>query len=157
MNNKISFALTDEEKNRVNQALEALQSILKPKLISLAASDKRELPKMGDKTLAFVEKSLEYAGMYPGFIPDFIDVQEAKTDLERVKELRQLLMPLERITNEIDDTLTLAGSEAYSSSLSVYKVLKNAACMGQPGAAEASYELRSRFPGKKQVTNTASE
>ncbi len=157
MNNKISFALTNEEKSQVNQAIEALQSVLEPKLITLAASDKRELPKMGDKTLAFVEKSLEYAGMYPGFIPDFIDVPEAVIDLESVKELRQLLMPLERITNEIDDTMTMAGSEAYSSSLSVYKVLKNAASMGQPGAAEASYELRNRFPGKKKVANTASE
>jgi hypothetical protein len=117
----------------------------------LSADDKKELPKMGDKTLAFVEKSLEYADLYPGFMPIFIDVKEAKIDLESVKNLRQLFLPLERITNEIDSTMTLAGSEAFSSSLSIYKVLKNAASMGQPGAAEAVSELKNRFPGKKKT------
>ncbi|BAX78543.1 hypothetical protein [Labilibaculum antarcticum] len=151
MENKISFILTPEEQSQVNQALVTLKTVLEPKLISLLASDKKELPKMGDKTLAFVEKSLEYARIYPDFMPNFIDVPEAKLDLESVKALRQILTPLERITNEIDDTMTLAGSEAYSASLSVYKVLKNAASMGQPGAAEASAELKNRFPGKKKT------
>lgn len=152
MENKISFALSPEEQSQVDQATDVLKSILEPKLITLLVSDKRELPKMGDKTLAFVEKSLDYAGVYPEFMPGFIDVPEAKIDLESVKALRQILTPLERIVNEIDDTMTLAGSEAYSSSLSIYKVLKNAASMGEPGAAEASTELKNRFPGKKKTT-----
>lgn len=155
MENKISFALSSEEQSLVDQSLETLKSVLEPKLITLMASDKQELPKMGDKTLAFVEKSLDYATMYPGFMPGFIDVPEAKIDLESVKALRQILRPLERIVNELDDTMTLAGSEAYSSSLSIYKVLKNAASMGQSGAAEASAELKNRFPGKKKTTEAS--
>jgi len=150
MENKVSFVLSEEEKTQVNQAIETLVTVFEPKLSHLTADDKKELPKMGNKTVSFVEKSLEYADLYPGFMPAFIDIPEAKVDLESVKTLRQLFLPLERITNEIDDTITLAGSEAYSSALSIYKVLKNAASMGQPGAAEATSELKSRFPGKRK-------
>lgn len=151
MENKVAFVLSDEEKTQVMDAVGVLTAVLEPKLTNLSADDKKELPKMGDKTVAFVEKSLEYAEQYPNYIPDFINVAEAKIDLQSVRALRQLFLPLERITNEIDSTITLAGSEAFSSSLSIYKVLKNAAVMGQAGASEATADLSSRFPGKKRT------
>jgi hypothetical protein len=157
MENKVSFKLTDEEKKQVKDALGVLTSVLEPKLVSLSASDKKELPKMGDKTVAFVEKSLEYAEQYPDFVPNFIDVNESKIDLQSVRVLRQFFLPLERITNLVDSTITLAGSEAFSSSLSIYKILKNAAAMGQPGAAEATADLSNRFPGKKRTTTETVE
>jgi len=64
---------------------------------------------------------------------------------------------LARLTTEIDDTMTLAGSEAYSAALSIYKVLKNAASMGQPGAKEASIELKNRFPRARKKTEKVEE
>jgi hypothetical protein len=51
----------------------------------------------------------------------------------------------------------LAGSEAFTSSLSIYKVLKNAAVMGQSGASEAAADLGSRFPGKKRTNSETAE
>jgi hypothetical protein len=150
MENNFNFSTTKEESKKIDQAIALLKAILEPKLISLAGSDKRDMPKMGDKTLAFVEKSVGYGEMYPDFMPNFIGINEAKIDLQSVKDLKQLLTPLLRITNELDDTMTLAGSEAYSSALSIYKVLKNAANMGQAGAQEASDDLKSRFPGKRR-------
>ena len=152
MNNNISFILTEEERTQLTDAIKVLETILESKLISLSPDDKKELPKMGNRTLSFVEKSFEYGDVYPSFIPDFIDLPEAKIDLESVRTLRQLFLPLERITNQIDDTMTLAGSEAYSTALSIYKILKNAENMGQPGAAEANAELKKRFPRGKKNT-----
>ena len=157
MENKVTFVLSDEEKTQVMDAVGVLTAVLEPKLTNLSADDKKELPKMGDKTVSFVEKSLEYAEQYPDYIPAFINVAEAKVDLQSVRALRQLFLPLERITNEIDSTITLAGSEAFSSSLSIYKVLKNAAVMGQAGASEATADLSSRFPGKKRTSTETAE
>ncbi|PXX98886.1 hypothetical protein DF185_16050 [Marinifilum breve] len=157
MENKISFTLTDEEKTQVNDAIKVLEDILEPKLETLIPDDKRDLPKMGDKTVSFVEKSLGYGQTYPEFVPGFVDINEAQIDLDSVKTLRQFLTPLSRITNEIDDTMVLAGSEAYASSRVIYKVLKNAAAMGQPGAAEAVEELKKRFPGTRKKETPAEE
>jgi len=150
MENKVSFQLTEEEDKQVRDAIELLSTILKAKLITLAPDDRKELPKMGDKTVAFVDKSLEYANAYPDYIPSFINIPAARADFEAVKKLRSLAMPLERICNQVNDTMILAGSEAYTASLSIYKVLKNAATMGQPGADEATKELSNRFPRGKR-------
>ena len=150
MGNRISFQLTDEERTKVQGATKTLVEVLDPKLITLAADDRKELPKMGDKTVSFVDKSLEYADAYPNYIPSFINVSNARFDYETVKILRNVATPLERICNQLNDTMTLAGSEAYTASLSIYKVLKNAANMGQPGADEASKELSNRFPRGKR-------
>lgn len=150
MDNRISFLLSDEEKTDINQAVGTLVNILEPKLMTLTLDERKELPKMGDRTVAFVEKALEYGEEYPQYMPAFIDVAEAKVDFEAVKSLRGYFTQLERITNELDDSMTLAGSEAYSSALSIYKVLKNAASMGEPGAEEAVSELGNRFPRGKR-------
>lgn len=155
MENVISLQLSEEEKTQVKGHIDGLISILGPKLHTLVPEEKRDLPKMGDKTVAFVEKALEYGEQYPNYMPGFIDVPEAKIDFETVRLLRNVHTPLSRLANEIDDSMTLAGSEAYSAALSIYKVLKNAAAMGQPGAKEAANELKNRFPRARKKTEQA--
>ena len=157
MENRISLQLSEEEKTQLNGHIEGIVAILESKLHTLLPEEKRDLPKMGDKTVAFVEKALEYGEQYPGYMPNFIDVPEARIDFETVRLLRKFNTPLARLTTEIDDTMTLAGSEAYSAALSIYKVLKNAASMGQPGAKEASIELKNRFPRARKKTEKVEE
>ncbi len=49
-------------------------------LFNLTPSDRLELSKMGDKTIAFVQKSLEYAENNPTLVPGYLDISEAKKD-----------------------------------------------------------------------------
>lgn len=152
MEDRFSFQLTEQEKSDINTAIQTLVSVLEPKLITLTPEERKEMPKMGDKTVAFVEKAIEYAQEYPQYMPAFIDVPEAALDFNAVKDIRGLFNQLHRLTSELDDSMILAGSEAYSSTLSVYKVLKNAAAMGQPGAEDAARDLANRFPRGKRTT-----
>lgn len=158
MNNEISFKLTDEEITQLDQAVETITKVLGSKLTTLDPERRRELLHMGDKSVAFVEKSLEYADMYPKYLPEYIDVPESKIDFVTVKTLRKYFAPIETITNGIDDTMRLAGSEAFGSALVIYKSLKAAAKLNLPGAQEAVSELKNRFPGtrKKKVEETTS-
>ncbi|WP_321375896.1 hypothetical protein [uncultured Draconibacterium sp.] len=153
MEDRFSFHLTDEEKQQIGQAIQLLATVLEPKLMTLTPEERKELPKMGDKTVAFVEKAIEYAQQYPQYMPAFIDVPEARSDFEAVRDIRIIYTVLFRLCTEMDDSMTIAGSEAYTSALSIYKVLKNAASMGQPGAETAVNELGERFPrGKRSAT-----
>ncbi|MFA8434546.1 MAG: hypothetical protein ACEPOZ_08530 [Marinifilaceae bacterium] len=150
MDNQISFQLSEEEKAQILQAIETLKSVLEPKLITLRPEERRGLSRMGDKTVSFVEKAVDYAAQYPDYMPGFIDINETKIDIESVRTLRQFLTPIESLASQLDDTMALAGSEAYTSALAIYKVLKNAANLGQPGAEEAAKELRYRFPQRRK-------
>lgn len=156
MEDQFSFHLNNEEKDQIAAAIQTLVTVLEPKLMTLTPDERKELPKMGDKTVAFVDKATEYGQAYPQYMPAFIDVPEAIADFEAVKIIRTYFTQLDRITKELDDSMTIAGSEAYTSSLSIYKVLKNAASMGQPGAEKAVEELGKRFPrGKRQTAPKA--
>ena len=158
MNNEISFKLTDEEITQLDQAVETITKVLGSKLATLDPERRKELLSMGDKTVAFVEKSFEYADMYTKYLPEYIDLPESKIDFVAVKALRKYFAPIETITNGIDDTMRLAGSEAFGSALMIYKSLKAAAKLNLPGAQEAVNDLKNRFPGtkKKKVEETTS-
>ena len=74
--------------------------------------------------------------------------QNLKKNVDGVTKLRSFYRPIEQICNAISDTVMVAGSEAYVAALSVYKVVKDAAKNGVPGAQTIYDELKVRFPGR---------
>jgi len=154
--NRISFALTAEELAQVNGAIETLRTVLIPKLITLSATDRQEMARMGDKTLSFVEKALEYCTQEPQLYDSFVDVAEFDKDLQAFATLRSLSSQLETITSGMDDSMMMSGSEAYNAALVSYSILKNASRIHHPGAKDKVGELANRFPrGKREkVENT---
>lgn len=154
--NRISFALTAEEQAQVNGAIETLRTVLIPKLITLSATDRQEMARMGDKTLSFVEKALEYCKQEPQLYDRFVDVAEFDKDLQGFATLRSLASQLETITSGLDDSMMMSGSEAYNAALVGYSILKNASRIHHPGAKDKVTELANRFPrGKREkVENT---
>ena len=66
-----------------------------------------------------------------------------------------LLAPVSKIISQIsanlEDTLTLSGSEAYIAALIYYNAVKAAAKNSIPGAKTIYEDLSQRFPGSKRV------
>ena len=146
--------------NLVTQAIpaktlaEALKSIrdaralLAPYLISLTPDERAALPKMGDKSLAFVGKAAEYAQSLPTLMPQYLDVPGLVTDAGVNADLLPLYLELNGFTTDVDSTRMEAGSEGYTASLVAYSALKTAASLNQPGAQAAVTELEPRFAGQ---------
>jgi hypothetical protein len=49
---------------------------------------------MGDKTLAFVNKALEYSKQNPKVVPLFLDVTEFENDVQSVTNINKGVNPL---------------------------------------------------------------
>ncbi|MDR2554696.1 MAG: hypothetical protein LBC64_04635 [Fibromonadaceae bacterium] len=60
--------------------IEEVAELLKPYLIALTPDEKHEIPKMGPKTLNFVEKSHEYAHENPSLVPNYLQMDEFDID-----------------------------------------------------------------------------
>jgi len=75
---------------------------------------------MGDKSISFVQKALDYAGSNPALVPAFLDLAEAKKDLALSADLHQLYNQLNALATAVEDALLLAGSEAYDGALIFY-------------------------------------
>lgn len=130
----------------VQSAVQTLTTALAPHLISLSRDTRRELPKMGDKSLAFVRKAREYAANNPELVPAFLNLQMFDADLRGVDTLNNLLRTLQPLVDNLEDSLVLSGSEAYQASLVFYRSVKAAAKSGQPNAKTITDDLSMRFP-----------
>ncbi len=147
--NRISIQISDADAATINQAIATLAEKLQPILIAFDAEDKRNLAKLGEKSVAFVEKSVQYADANKEFLPPFIDVGEMKKDYAAFKTLYGFLRPLQQITKNLDDTATLCGSEAISASLAYYNSVKQAAKMKVPNSSAIYDDLSQRFEAQK--------
>jgi hypothetical protein len=131
--NRISISIPSAVYNEAVQKLHDLQSLLQPYLIALTPEDRRFLPKMGDKSSAFVAKSLDYAESNASLLPSFIDVSEWRKDNSANTQTTALLRLAKQLSDTLDDTAMLTGSENYTAALGFYNNVKQATKMNVPG------------------------
>lgn len=78
------------------------------------------MPKLGDKSRAFVSKALEVATQNQDFLSRSFDLDEMRQDVELFEAMYPLLLALTQLHELVDDTVVAVGSEAYAASLQVY-------------------------------------
>lgn len=132
----------------IKTAIATLAAKLMPHLKALSVQERSELPKMGDKTVAFVQKALEYGQQNKDLVPSFLDLAALATDVKAVQSLRELAQGLNPITDALNDSMTLSDSEAYQGALVFYSNVKNAAKVKAPNAGTIYDDLSTRFPGR---------
>ncbi len=134
-------------------AIRQARQALAPYLVALTPEERASLPKMGDKSVAFVTKAAEFAQSLPTLMPQYLDVAGLVVDAGVNADLLPLYLELNGFATDVDSTRMEAGSEGYSSALVAYSALKIAASLNQPGAQAAVAELEPRFAsqGKRKA------
>ncbi len=147
--NRISANLTAEIRDRILGEINAIKTQL-PFLIDISKDERSSLPKMGDKSRAFVLRALEVATQNDSFLPRSFDVAEMRKDVEITNHLAAIATALAALTELVEDTYILAGSEAYSAALVVYQSAK---ANGQGEALDDALDsLAQRFARKSNTT-----
>ncbi|KAM3100481.1 hypothetical protein ACKFKF_11720 [Phormidesmis sp. 146-12] len=143
--NRISAALTQADREVVMSAILTIKSKL-PFLVDLTAAERKALPKMGDKSRAFVSKALEVATQNPDFLPRAFDLDEMRRDVELFESVYPIVVALSQLQELVDDTAMAAGSEAYEAALQVYNYAKASGKVGGLNAVVG--EMGQRFARK---------
>jgi hypothetical protein len=137
--------LSQADRDAVMAAIATIKAKL-PFLVDLSADDRKALPKMGDKSRAFVSKAMEVAMQNPDFLPRSFDIAELQKDVQLFESLYPILLSLTQLQDLVDDTCLAVGSEAYAAALQVYTYAK---ASGQgTGLETAVEELGLRFARK---------
>ncbi len=121
--NRINAVLDSAAAAGVTTKLTEAQALL-PFLTDLTIEERTSLPKMGDKSRAFVERCLELARQDDSFLPRNLDVDAFAKDVAMFAALEPLRQRLAKLLELVEDTQTLAGSEAYLAALEVYHAAK---------------------------------
>jgi hypothetical protein len=145
--NQLSATVSAQDLTAISEALDAITARL-PFLINLTAEERQVYAKMGDKTVAFVEKALEYAREHPNLVPPYLNVAEFERDMALIRQLQAVARPVQSLAEALDDTIMLAGSESYSAALTFYSSVRTAKNLNVPGTKSIYDALRMRFPGR---------
>ena len=117
--NRIDASLSSADQRDVLDAINTIRTKL-PFLIGLTPDERRDLPKMGDKSRAFVSQALTLAEQNPDILPRSFDVEAMRRDVELAESLQPVRQALTQLQEMIEDTYLEIGSEAYTSALLVY-------------------------------------
>jgi len=117
-------------------------------LFNLTADERRAMRTLGDKTLAFVQKTLEYAENYPALLPNYLDLPEAKKDYALSRDVYTILQQVNTLQRALEDVMMVAGSEAYDAALIYYNSIKAASRGNVPGSEAIYNDLQQRFAVK---------
>ena len=143
--NRISVMIPEEALSMAMQHFVSGAQIMTPYLINLTPEQRKELPKLGDKSTAFVIKGIDYLHTPTSPIPSYVNVPELEIDFKLIEDLRKLLQVIMPTIDMIDDTMTLAGSDTYMSVLAFYSYIKGAAKLNVPGAQTIYDDMSERF------------
>jgi hypothetical protein len=153
MNDRHVIAIPADVLAAVRTHIGAAITALRPYVVPLTPTERRDIPKMGEKSLSFVEKSFEYAEANPEFRPSFLDMTEFQVDMTDALGLRVTRNVALQLLENIDDTEMIAGSEAYQAALGFYQNVKLLAAQDVPGAKAVYEELKKRFHKTKRNNN----
>ena len=147
--NRVSAALSEADQQAVLAAIETIRQKL-PFLIDLTPEQRRSLPKMGDKSRAFVGKALAIAQHNSNFLPRSFSVEEMERDVGLIESLQPIMVSLTRLFEQLEDSFTEVGSEAYSAALVVYQSARTA---GEGESLETLLDdMAQRFARKSRNT-----
>jgi hypothetical protein len=128
--NRISATLSTTDQTAVMDAINTIRQKLNF-LIDLTPEDRRSLPRMGDKSRAFVSQALTVAQQNADILPGSFDLQEMQRDVALTTALEPIMAALTQLQELVEDTYIAAGSEAYTAALLVYQYAR----AGSKGAA----------------------
>ena len=152
--NLVAVNIPAAELQNISKLITDLQTALAPYVITLSADDRKSLLKMSDKSVAFVNKTLDYTGTNPEFVPPYLSVSDMQVDVAAVNQLQPLLNQLNQIADNIDDTVMLSGSEAFTGALLYYNSIKQAMKGHVPNAKTIYDDLSQRYPGRTPAPAT---
>jgi hypothetical protein len=143
-NNRLSVVMTATQVQAVKDALQTILTNM-PFLIGLTSEERMTLPKISVSNKVFTEDALNVVSNNTGLLPGYFSASGFQQDLELYRQLDELTTMAKGIVERMDDTQLLAGSEAYVSALTAYKLFGAAADAGIPGADTLYDQLKERF------------
>ncbi len=154
--NLAQVTFSDEELNRIDQALTELETVFDGKMTKLSAEERQQYGSIAEQNKLFVNKAKELMEQYPQYVPPFLDKVEFDRDYQARTIIERKLLRLQHLTEQLVDTKVLLDHDNYGNALTFYRNLKFLNGENIPGI-KALYESLKQFFGGGRPSNPASE
>lgn len=151
-NNRLNIVATEAQITAAKNSLVQFDAQF-PFLIGLTVEEKTTLPAINVDNKIFTEDAINAAVNNMDMLPGYLSVSGVETDMKLFNQLDELVPMVRKQLEKLEDTRFLAGSEAYSTALMIYKLFGAAAESGIPGADAIVAQLRERFTSNGNTPN----
>ena len=145
IDNMISVDFSDQELNKIENALNEVLQVLSGKVVNLTPEERTQYGSIGDKNKIFVDKCKAYMEQDPTTVPNTLDKHEFDKDYKARQQMEEPLKKLSRITEMLMDTKILLDFDNYNGSLSYYRYVKFLATQNTPGITSIYADLSQHF------------
>lgn len=125
MKNEYSQVIAKEVLDKVNAHLKECYTLLKPSCVELTPSQREELPKLGTRNTGKVSSITNEMNVAPEYAPIMFDMVEVNKDFKVITDLSTVALSITNLQMLVDDTLTVAGSEAFLGCMEYYSSVKH--------------------------------
>ena len=143
--NQINVEIPEAVITSVVKKLQDCRTELAPYLQGLTAKERKSFFKMGDKTVATVQKIESYVQSNPEFIPPYMNTVDFVKDVTVVNQLEEINNLATQLATDVSDTRMLAGHEALVTGMFYYGMVKEAFTKGVATARAIYEDLQARF------------
>jgi len=126
MSNVISKEINPKSINEIIDLIKAIRAKM-PYLNDIDSSSRLLLPKLKEEQVPFVSKCLGHAKNVPAIAPNYIDINEFEKALNSFNELQAVLNALKSLTELVENTIAVSGSDAYVAAISIFNSVKRQA------------------------------
>jgi hypothetical protein len=152
--NRISAEISPAVKEEVLTHIREAQAKLSF-LVSLTNEEKKNLRKMGQDSIPYVEDTLRGVKSFPDVFPPTFDKTEFARDATLISDLRDIQVAVNAFGETLADTLMAAGIDAMSEADLAYGYLKTAA-KNNVNIKQLVDEIGRRFEGQGRKKTTPS-
>jgi hypothetical protein len=147
LENLISVEFTQDELNKLDDALKVIETILVGKAINLTPEQRSQYGRIGNRTENWIDKIKQYMDDNPKLVPAYLDKAEYDKDYKTRKDIAPRLNRLTSICESMDDTQKLISTDLYGNSIAFYRNLKITAQQNVAGSSAIYADLKTQFPG----------
>ncbi|MDO4224446.1 MAG: hypothetical protein Q4C75_00955 [Bergeyella zoohelcum] len=147
--NLIQVTFTNDELERIDEALKSIEGVLRGKTINLTPAERQQYGSIAEQNKLFVNKSKELMEQYPQYVPSFLDKTEFDKDFTARNQIETRLQRLKYITEQLSDTKVLLDHDNYYNALTFYKNVKFLKTENVPGI-KTIYDILFQFFSKSK-------
>ncbi|WKS95411.1 hypothetical protein [Riemerella columbina] len=156
IDNLISVEFSAQELQTIDEAINTIFNVIRPKAINLSPDERRQYGRIADKNKVLVDKCKFYMEQEPSTVPPTIDKAEFDMDYSARTQLESPLKKLNRVIEMMTDTKTLLDYDNYTASISYYRYIKFLASQNEAGTTSIYKDLSSYYQSRG-ATNSTSE
>lgn len=148
--NLASVVFTTEELQKLDEALQNIENVLKGKTFNLTPDERRQYGSIAEQNKLFVNKCKELMEQYPQFVPSFLDKEEFDRDYQARQQIETRLIRLKTFTEQLSDTKVLLDNDNYYNSITFYRNVKFLSVQNIPGIKTLYEQLKQFFKGGRK-------